>query len=390
MTFKDIIGPDELDWKVVQLDWKKIGKNELKLGTPMSKDGVEANDANCYGILMDDVEKGKHEQARVIVSGCVDFTKAEEYSGIKISAEAKKAIGKVWSQGGGGLTELPDGYPYKEGSKTEIVWDGNPEGKVNVEIDGEVIFTKVSDATPSVDELSPMYAKAAGAGDPIELDAAYNVTGNGCIYLPVGGAPAIVIAHEPNASISNGQISLVFPEAGVYFGPFGHYGVTGYFCYGSETIHTIAPEYLPEGYPYKEKGETVISPEQTVEFADQGGQLLGGLNEAFFVSGNTYKIIWDGTAYVCTATEIQGTIAIGNLSNVGGTGNNEPFMMMVSGGTTTIVALEGGTEHTVSISEYAETIHPMAEEFIQLTSPNGTKYKLAVSDNGTLSAVAVS
>lgn len=121
---------------------------------------------------------------------------------------------------------------------------------------------------------------------------------------------------------------------------------------------------LPEGYPYKEQSEVVVLAEQTVAFSNQGGQLLGGLNEAFFVSGNTYKIIWDGTAYVCTATEIQGSIAIGNLSIVGSTGNNEPFAMTVTGDTTTIMALEGGTEHTVSISEYAETIHPMAPEFL--------------------------
>lgn len=120
MNFKDIIGPDELDWKVIPLDWKKIGKDELKLGTPMSKDGVEANDASCYGILMDDVEKGKHFQARVIVSGCVDFDKAEAYSGVKVSEEAKKAIGKVWSQAGGGPIDpkrLPEGYPYKENAE---------------------------------------------------------------------------------------------------------------------------------------------------------------------------------------------------------------------------------------------------------------------------------
>lgn len=146
---------------------------------------------------------------------------------------------------------LPEGYPYKEGIKTEIVWDGNAEGKVNVEINGEVIFTKVSDATPSVDELSPMYAQTVdehnAGNDPTELNAADIMTGNGCIYIPIGGAPTIVIAHEPNASINMGQMSLVFPEAGVYFGPIGHYGVTGYFCYGSETIHPMAPEFLPAG-----------------------------------------------------------------------------------------------------------------------------------------------
>lgn len=383
MNFKEIIGPDELDWKVIPLDWKKIGKDELKLGTPMSKDGVEANDANCYGILMDDVEKGKHEQARVIVSGCVDFTKAEEYSGIKVSAEAKKAIGKVWSQGGGGLTELPEGYPYKEGNKTVIEWDGNTDGLVSVPIEAlGGIYYKVSDATPGIADLigGKYTVTTTGEKEIAETD----LMEDGGIIMPM--TPEFVVVLSDGASASG----FVFPEAGVYFIWAGDdYYVTG-LTYGTETIHTMAPEFLPEGYPYKEQSETVISPEQTVEFADQGGQLLGGLNEAFFISGNTYKIIWDGTAYVCTATEIQGTIAIGNLSNVGGTGNNEPFMMMVSGGTTTIVALEGGTEHTVSISEYAETIHPMAEEFIQLTSPNGTKYKLAVSDNGTLSAVAVS
>ena len=39
----------------------------------------------------------------------------------------------------------------------------------------------------------------------------------------------------------------------------------------------------------------------------------------------------------------------------------------------------------------AETIQPMAENFMPLlTSPNGTKYQLTVSDDGTLSAVAQS
>lgn len=42
-------------------------------------------------------------------------------------------------------------------------------------------------------------------------------------------------------------------------------------------------------------------------------------------------------------------------------------------------------------SPTTETIQPMAEEFMpMLTSPNGTKYQLTVSDDGTLSAVAVS
>lgn len=35
-----------------------------------------------------------------------------------------------------------------------------------------------------------------------------------------------------------------------------------------------------------------------------------------------------------------------------------------------------------------ETIHPIDQKYIVLTSPNGTKYNLSVADDGTLSAVA--
>lgn len=351
MNFKDIIGPDELDWKVIPLDWKKIGKDELKLGTPMSKDGLEANDASCYGILMDDAEKGKHFQARVIVSGCVDFDKAEEYSGVKISEEAKNAIGKVWSQAGGGLAELPDGVPY-----VETIYD--EWGTVTV----------VADAESSSCEVT--FYDNEGSIRVIEAGKKYRAIFDGKEYICTGADKSLYTWFSADGS------NVVSETCPFYFktaeSAANHRKLSVYeagqhtFSVAEivEEVHPVDMRCLPEGYPYKEQSETVVLEEQAVEFADQGGQLLGGLNEALFVSGNTYKIIWDGTAYVCTATEIQGTIAIGNLSNVGGTGNNEPFMMMVTGGTTTIVALEGGAEHTVSISEYSETIHPMAPEFL--------------------------
>lgn len=158
MNYREIIGPDELDWKVIPLDWKKIGKGELKLGTPMSKDGVVSNDASCYGILMDDVQKDKHFQARVIVSGCVDFAKAEEYSGIKISADAKKALGHVWSQGFGGA--LPEGVPYAQTTEVALVKD---------------VTTRVNNSTYIVD----------GAGAPIKLEPGkkYRVIWDGVEYI---------------------------------------------------------------------------------------------------------------------------------------------------------------------------------------------------------------
>ena len=154
----------------------------------------------------------------------------------------------------------------------------------------------------------------------------------------------------------------------------------------------IRQESLPEGYPYKEQGWVASGIQnQVFRFREENGRFLSGFPGAFFVVGDAYKITWDGTDYICTAFEIQGTICIGNATAVGGSGNDEPFLMMAGGSSTTISALVGGVEHTISLSILSEVIHPMSEEFLpELTSPNGTKYKLTVSDDGTLSAVAVS
>lgn len=234
MNFKDIIGPDELDWKVIPLDWKKIGKDELKLGTPMSKDGLEANDASCYGILMDDVEKSKHFQARVIVSGCVDFAKAEEYSGIKISEEAKKAIGKVWSQAGGDSgpidpKRLPEGYPYKEEA---TILDGTFEfadmggGMYASPIEDET-FALVDGTTYTVIWDGEAYQCVAGLaeesgtvfiGNPIMMGGAEDT-----------GEPFVIAQQGEETAMATQDTAATH---------------TVKVC--TETIHPMAPEFLPE------------------------------------------------------------------------------------------------------------------------------------------------
>ena len=115
-----------------------------------------------------------------------------------------------------------------------------------------------------------------------------------------------------------------------------------------------------------------------------------------------YIINFDGKEYVCPLVwhRIDGGDSlpmIGNLA-IGGFGDDtgEPFVGSVQ---TAYDALVGfllltnlsGDSHTVSISELSETIKTIDPEFLPaLTSPNGTKYQLTVSDDGTLSAVAVS
>lgn len=155
----------------------------------------------------------------------------------------------------------------------------------------------------------------------------------------------------------------------------------------------IDPKRLPEGYPYKEQSETVLLEETTV----QQETMYKPFTLPFFeiTPGTIYDVIWDGEHYSCEAyyAEHPGLGAINVLGDLTATGfesgNGEPFAIFSAASQTGVYAFDVDA-HTVSISGITETIHPMNEEFIRLTSPNGTKYQLTVADDGTLSAVAVS
>ena len=119
-------------------------------------------------------------------------------------------------------------------------------------------------------------------------------------------------------------------------------------------------------------GWNTLFEEKAIPIVDQGGGMLGATIETVpLTAGNAYKIVWDGTPYTCIAAEANNGVAVGNLAAVGGAGNGEPFIIATfgTGGSTVglrsqLIVLEGGAEHTVSISEYSETIHPMAPEFL--------------------------
>ncbi len=180
--------------------------------------------------------------------------------------------------------------------------------------------------------------------------------------------------------------------------------------WGPSDSGPIDPSRLPEGYPYKET--TIVTeflPETELDFFEIEGMFTPdpdlnlqvpdfGLEKEKQYS---LRIMWDGVPYDRTVLAAQNyTYAVGNMALAGaGDDTGEPFLIMFgrsTGGDATyevdfsFMGASAG-KHTVSIAEVSETIQPMAEEFMPLlTSPNGTKYKLTVADDGTLSAVAVS
>lgn len=75
------------------------------------------------------------------------------------------------------------------------------------------------------------------------------------------------------------------------------------------------------------------------------------------VLGKTYSIYWDGETYVCEPQDmrsiidgaVDGSLAIGDLSSIGGQGNGEPFFIGWSRFGVSILALDEKTEHEIAI-----------------------------------------
>lgn len=145
--------------------------------------------------------------------------------------------------GGKAQWGFPEGYPHKEGNKTKIEWDGNTEGLKTVTIreeDKMLSYYKVSDIVPTKKEL---------------LEGSFRMT-NGTQQLDVTITESLFMDYVDEAFfIMNADNDMGKPvimvnavtsdgfDEGVYF-----LTVNGFYTknlsYGSETIHTMAPEFL--------------------------------------------------------------------------------------------------------------------------------------------------
>lgn len=140
---------------------------------------------------------------------------------------------------------LPEGYPYKE---TRVTVDASAL------FGPGAILCKVSDNTPEPMEVgaslavwfdgSPMVGQVTLAGDD----------------WFAGSELAVSVAYKAGATLVAGPMSIIYPESGVYFKRVpGAVSATGVAWDSTatepditwdgvvETIHTMAPEFLPAG-----------------------------------------------------------------------------------------------------------------------------------------------
>lgn len=174
---------------------------------------------------------------------------------------------KVHPVGGGGLSELPEGYPYKE-EGINLKWDGNKEGRevCCFKEHAEIYLYKVSDKFFTAAELNGATVVGSEREEAIELRQASEdwteYIGVPCTLLCVSGIntasnPAVISVAEP-VTIDDEGYKFIVPSAGTYladmsdpewFGYWEPYWTTpvGYIksVTADGAVHPIDPKLLP-------------------------------------------------------------------------------------------------------------------------------------------------
>lgn len=128
-----------------------------------------------------------------------------------------------------------------------------------------------------------------------------------------------------------------------------------------------APDYVKNRPFYTgDPVETEIMPATTVTFAGGGGIMYAELPVNFnAVEGQTYKISWDSTDYVCTCTVVDGNQYLGNLGLFGdGDNTGEPFIFSIGSSSWIAGSKESATEHVIAIIGYVSQIVKIDKKYI--------------------------
>ena len=153
-------------------------------------------------------------------------------------------------------------------------------------------------------------------------------------------------------------------------------------CSGGSVPKPLTFDYMPEGYPTKTMGTVTVMEEQEVEFVfnSESGVYVGALLTGIEIAvGQTYRVNWDGTEYECVGEPAfnGNASALGNLSLAGlGVDTGEPFLYLYDNTETSgsFATFDTSASHTISVKTVAETVTPMAEEFLPASTKNTTVF----------------
>lgn len=107
--------------------------------------------------------------------------------------------------------------------------------------------------------------------------------------------------------------------------------------------------YVKNRTHYEQTG-AVVMPETALALLDEGYFAVEHTGEAL-VSGKSYAVFYNGEKYVCTASEADGGVYVGNNKLMTGIDSGEPFFAALLDGTLMVVPFDGAASCVLSILE---------------------------------------
>lgn len=200
----------------------------------------------------------------------------------------KRVLKRVQAGGGGDILDsngklksevLPDGYPYE--GVSNVTYDNNAYQKGD-EIIGGGLF-KVSDDTPAYNEL---------LGGKIILPDGELIMDESILQYVEGERTMLGSFGIVTYSDHFETFGITFPTAGVYMVIPSE--ISAVISYSKNVVETIDPEFLPKGYPYKEKKGS-----KSIEFTpDEENYGFAVLEDfPYFTFGDIVELKVDGVEY---------------------------------------------------------------------------------------------
>lgn len=226
----------------------------------------------------------------------------------------------------------------------------------------------------------------------------------GAMGTAATGEPFILMEVPPEAAAEIGINVMVEPLVEMAF------PIVFSIYQGCQTIHKLDNRCLDLAWlPTVTKEYVEYIPEYTT---DTGRNFEKFMDIPSLVGGKKYRVTFDGVEYVREAKDYaEGTddlvmVGVGNIRggfpNSSAADTGEPFLIweqyVVSEGKSGIFfyVVDYRVPHTVHVEVMDEIPNKLPAEFLPddatsftLVSPNGTKYAVTVSDDGTLSATAL-
>lgn len=117
---------------------------------------------------------------------------------------------------------------------------------------------------------------------------------------------------------------------------------------------------------------TELMPEQTVSFQTDGNSGTASSPViVYLVEGNAYRVTFDGEQYDCVCKSVSNINYIGNGLAFGQPNSGEPFVYACAGQEIVWMALNGESEHVISLMGITQEVTKIPEDYLPVASDTG-------------------